>query len=545
MKGLEIGVRMMDNEEIEMLLDEIPHATSHYVHHNYQYHGNNHHVYGDHGNVNGSFVAQTSNGMCGGVYDDDQLNRTLYKYRNTSSPVNAVSVKSDGSSSSWFSGGHSSSENGSSSPPSLEELKAHMTRGNSHCSTARWLDSMSLNSPVGKKLNEGLIDELGLCRNFGNMYIGKGSDDKLRSFPSHVIDQSKFGFQQADVDQFVSHDSNGNLRNGFSAFQGHQPVTSTSPLGLRTNIDLPLAESQLNCRTGYLLEPRFSPGHPGALFSGLNGSSNPLSAQWQETMEQRNQYYKVGNCSPKQSPSLKKSPLGDASFYAQQNGPSINEEKTMFDMHNLPWINQTRQQLGMENAMGYGFKLANGRYRESPKMGYPQGNFETIATEGSIILQGEGLSYKNKGFNCSRCQNKSFLNGPGMSKRPNKRSQIDGRSQNSGLCEISRTTRMFSPFLMPKYNSLAEARGYIYLLAKDQHGCRFLQKMFDEGTPHDVQIIFTEIIDHVVELMINPFGNYLMQKLLDVCNEEQKMQILLMVTKEPGELVKISLNTHG
>jgi len=72
-----------------------------------------------------------------------------------------------------------------------------------------------------------------------------------------------------------------------------------------------------------------------------------------------------------------------------------------------------------------------------------------------------------------------------------------------------------------------------------------LQKMFDEGTPEDVQVIFNEIIDHVVELMVNPFGNYLMQKLLDVCNEEQRMQILLIITEEPGQLVRISLNTHG
>ena len=58
-------------------------------------------------------------------------------------------------------------------------------------------------------------------------------------------------------------------------------------------------------------------------------------------------------------------------------------------------------------------------------------------------------------------------------------------------------------------------------------------------------MIFNEIIDHVVELMMNPFGNYLMQKLLDVCNEEQRMQILLIITEEPGQLVRISLNTHG
>ncbi|XP_074263014.1 uncharacterized protein LOC141585854 [Silene latifolia] len=95
------------------------------------------------------------------------------------------------------------------------------------------------------------------------------------------------------------------------------------------------------------------------------------------------------------------------------------------------------------------------------------------------------------------------------------------------------------------YSSLAEVKGNIHLMAKDQHGCRFLQKKFEDGSFEDVQTIFNEIIDHVVELMIDPFGNYLVQKLLDVCNEEQRMKIVHVVTKDRGELVRICLNTHG
>ena len=40
-------------------------------------------------------------------------------------------------------------------------------------------------------------------------------------------------------------------------------------------------------------------------------------------------------------------------------------------------------------------------------------------------------------------------------------------------------------------------------------------------------IVFDGIIDNVVELMMDPFGNYLVQKLLDVCREEQKLHIVL------------------
>jgi hypothetical protein len=96
----------------------------------------------------------------------------------------------------------------------------------------------------------------------------------------------------------------------------------------------------------------------------------------------------------------------------------------------------------------------------------------------------------------------------------------------------------------PKYTSLKEVEGHIYGIAKDQHGCRFLQKKFEEGVFEDVQKIFLEIIDHVVELMTDPFGNYLIQKLLEVCDEVQRMEILYRVTGK-GQLVTISLNMHG
>lgn len=97
----------------------------------------------------------------------------------------------------------------------------------------------------------------------------------------------------------------------------------------------------------------------------------------------------------------------------------------------------------------------------------------------------------------------------------------------------------------PKYNSLAEVRGKIYYMAKDQHGCRFLQRKFAEKDGNDIEIIFNEIIDHISELMIDPFGNYLVQKLLEVCNEDQRMQIVHSITRKPEVLIKISCDMHG
>ncbi|CAH8377219.1 unnamed protein product [Eruca vesicaria subsp. sativa] len=97
----------------------------------------------------------------------------------------------------------------------------------------------------------------------------------------------------------------------------------------------------------------------------------------------------------------------------------------------------------------------------------------------------------------------------------------------------------------PKYNSLAETKGKIYYMARTQHGCRFLQRKFAERDVNDIEMIFNEIIDYITELMIDPFGNYLVQKLIEVCSQEQRMQIVHSITRKPGVLIKISCDMHG
>ncbi|XWS23879.1 hypothetical protein CRYUN_Cryun28dG0053300 [Craigia yunnanensis] len=154
--------------------------------------------------------------------------------------------------------------------------------------------------------------------------------------------------------------------------------------------------------------------------------------------------------------------------------------------------------------------------------------------ENSVLIQGRGLKYgiDNKGHDSFKCHKKKSLKEIAMQNLQEKSSKLDKiRGENVTL--------------MPSPYSLVELQGCIYYMAKDQNGCRFLQRIFDEGSCLDVQIIFNEIIDKIVELVMDPFGNYLVQKLLDVCTEEQRLQIVLMVTKEAGQLVRISLNTYG
>ncbi|KAL1954840.1 hypothetical protein VTO42DRAFT_528 [Malbranchea cinnamomea] len=85
-------------------------------------------------------------------------------------------------------------------------------------------------------------------------------------------------------------------------------------------------------------------------------------------------------------------------------------------------------------------------------------------------------------------------------------------------------------------------RGELYSLCKDQHGCRYLQRKLEERNPDNVQMIFDETNMHVVELMTDPFGNYLCQKLLEFSNDDQRT---ILIRNAAPHLVQIALNQHG
>jgi hypothetical protein len=48
---------------------------------------------------------------------------------------------------------------------------------------------------------------------------------------------------------------------------------------------------------------------------------------------------------------------------------------------------------------------------------------------------------------------------------------------------------------------LEHYKGELYSLCKDQHGCRYLQRKLEERNEDHVQLIFSEVYMHVIELM--------------------------------------------
>ncbi|CUM65426.1 uncharacterized protein PRCAT00003064001 [Priceomyces carsonii] len=94
--------------------------------------------------------------------------------------------------------------------------------------------------------------------------------------------------------------------------------------------------------------------------------------------------------------------------------------------------------------------------------------------------------------------------------------------------------------------------GNIFSLCKDQHGCRFLQRQLDisrdsenrkvKGDLVAATLIFNEIYLKIVELMTDPFGNYLVQKLFENVTSDQRT---ILVKNAAPHFVKIALDPHG
>ncbi|KAJ5239413.1 hypothetical protein N7468_004032 [Penicillium chermesinum] len=113
--------------------------------------------------------------------------------------------------------------------------------------------------------------------------------------------------------------------------------------------------------------------------------------------------------------------------------------------------------------------------------------------------------------------------------------RVVGQRRNTTEGEASQMGR-FTNYPLEHY------KGELYTLCKDQHGCRYLQRKLEERNADHVQLIFSETYMHVIELMTDPFGNYLCQKLLEFSNDEQRTAL---INNAAPQLVKIALNQHG
>ncbi|KAL6961904.1 hypothetical protein U1Q18_041127 [Sarracenia purpurea var. burkii] len=99
--------------------------------------------------------------------------------------------------------------------------------------------------------------------------------------------------------------------------------------------------------------------------------------------------------------------------------------------------------------------------------------------------------------------------------------------------------------LSSKLVSEEKLKGKMDMVARDHGGYSFLKKKIDGGKREDIDMIFMGIKDYVRELMMDRYGNYLIQKIFAVCNEEQMTQMLLLVISDERFFASICVDTHG
>ena len=82
----------------------------------------------------------------------------------------------------------------------------------------------------------------------------------------------------------------------------------------------------------------------------------------------------------------------------------------------------------------------------------------------------------------------------------------------------------------------------LYILLKDQLGCKFLQEKLEDDPKNAVYFFFNSLVPNIIELIHDKFANYFIQKLFHYLNEEQ-IEYILQILK--NDFFEICTNNHG
>jgi len=99
-----------------------------------------------------------------------------------------------------------------------------------------------------------------------------------------------------------------------------------------------------------------------------------------------------------------------------------------------------------------------------------------------------------------------------------------------------------SLYSTPQRPPLDALLGQVRRLSRDQVGCRLVQQALDEEGPMAATLILNEGLPFWGEAMVDPFGNYLFQKILEKITAEERIMLVKTVSTR---LVNASLNLHG
>ncbi|XP_031818248.1 pumilio homolog 1 isoform X8 [Sarcophilus harrisii] len=249
-------------------------------------------------------------------------------------------------------------------------------------------------------------------------------------------------------------------------------------------------------------------GAAGGLAGTTNGPFRPLGTQQPQPQ-------------PQQQPNNN---LASNSFYGNSSLSSNSQSSSLFSQGSAQPAN---------TSLGFGSSSSLGA-----TLGSALGGFGTAGglTNGSgrYISAAPGAEAKYRSASSA-----SSLFSPSSALFPSSRIRY-------GLSDVmpSGRSRLLEDFRNNRYPNLQlrEIAGHIMEFSQDQHGSRFIQLKLERATPAERQLVFNEILQAAYQLMVDVFGNYVIQKFFEFGSLEQK---LALAERIRGHVLSLALQMYG
>ena len=180
---------------------------------------------------------------------------------------------------------------------------------------------------------------------------------------------------------------------------------------------------------------------------------------------------------------------------------------------------QQQQQQGGNNGMG------NSTYVQDNRRSSSGGNSNAQFEQYGLDLHPNGSGYGSNNY-----QAKGNLD------------NVGGAQFDQGSLEIGPDGSLTNLYSSSQRPSLRALLGNVRRLSRDQVGCRLLQQALDEDGATAATAILNEGLTFWAEAMVDPFGNYLFQKILERITPDERVTLVKSVSTR---LVNASLNLHG
>ncbi|KAI5159888.1 pumilio RNA-binding family [Nematocida ausubeli] len=97
-------------------------------------------------------------------------------------------------------------------------------------------------------------------------------------------------------------------------------------------------------------------------------------------------------------------------------------------------------------------------------------------------------------------------------------------------------------YAFAKKRGISSSENLICAISKDQEGSRFIQKKLDGASAEEIAMTFEEICPWIGDLIADLFGNYVVQKFLEIGTHEQREKIFSAME---GTIIPLALHMYG